>query len=113
MAQISLHEMLESLYGVRTRSVRNPETNSVGTSAVRIAPSNPNRLTLLVINLSANSLYISPDAIVSSSNGIYISPNGGSLVLQWDKDFSLTSEEFYAVAGGASSTIFVLELLSY
>ena len=109
----TLHDLLEAMYGVKTRVRQNPKTDTVGVSAVKIADSNPNRLTLLINNVSSNAIYITPDNQPSATRGIYVAPGGGSVVMQWDRDFSLVSQEWYAIAAAANSEIYVLELLSY
>lgn len=109
MAGLVLHQMVEALFGVKTYPRENPETNSVGTDAVRILQENPRRLSFQVVNLSANSLYIAPTNQVSSTRGIFLAANGGIVSLIWDRDFELCSHEWYAVASGAASDIYVLE----
>ena len=109
----TLHDLLEAMYGVKTRVRQNPKTDNIGTSITKIADSNPNRLTLLVNNLSSNAIYISPDNLVSTKRGIYVAPGGGSVVMQWDRDFSLVSQQWYAISAAVDSDIYVLELLSY
>lgn len=111
MAQ-SLHEVLKAMYGFDTVERENPITASVGTSVTKILSNDPNRLMFVCYNLSANSLYISFENNPSSSKGFYLAPNGGSIILSWDKDFSLPGRAWHAVAGGAASTIFIVELLS-
>jgi hypothetical protein len=84
----------------------------VGVSVVEILSSNPNRVSILIVNLSLNNLYISPQNDVSATKGIYIAPSGGAITLQWDRDFELVSQPFFAIASGAASDVFILENIS-
>ena len=107
----SVRQYIRRLYGVDARIEINNVTDSVGTTAELIAKQNPNRAALWISNLSANTLYVLPENTVSSSKGLYIAPNGGNIVLQMNDDFSIPCFPFYAVAGGAGSSILVMEVL--
>lgn len=109
---IQLSDLLQNLYGVKTFPQVNKTTSAVGTSVTRILSSNPNRVSFLVVNLSANQMFISPEPDVSSSKGIYIAPNGGSINVQWDRDFELVSQPFFAIAGAAASEVYIIENIS-
>ena len=111
---LALHEILESLYGVRTypRENHTLPAAQVGAAAVRIAANNPMRATLLVLNLSANTIYLGLTADVNvppAPQGILLAPNGGSVLFQWDRDFELVTDEWWAIATGAASAVYVLE----
>ncbi len=106
---LALHEILESLYGVRTYPRENAAGSEVGVVAEVIARNNPMRASLLVVNMSANVMYIGLTAAVAATHGMIIAPNGGSILFQWDRDFELVTEEWYCVAAGANSDIYVLE----
>lgn len=107
--RIQISTLIRNLYGLVTTEVENPITASVGVAATRILPNNPNRATVLITNLSANNIYIGLTQAVSATNGIFVAPNGGSIVLQWDKDFLMQTRELWAIAGGAGSAIYILE----
>lgn len=110
MAKIkSLHELLMGFYGIETVPKINRTASSVGVTATKICTNNPKRAYLTIVNLSVNDIYLLIDNSVSSSKGIYLSPNGGSFVLRWVEDFDLLEHEWYAVAGGAASAILVIE----
>jgi len=109
---IQLSDLLQNLYGVTTFPQINKMVSQVGTTVVQIMSSNPNRVSFLVVNLSANNLFISPVPDVSATKGIYIAPNGGSITMQFDIDFELVSQPFYAIAGGVTSDVYILENIS-
>lgn len=109
---IQLSEMLFNLYGIKSHPKINSVTSSVDIAVTNILKNNPNRLSFLIVNLGANSVYIAPDNIVSSSHGIYVAPNGGSVILQWDRDFELVAQEWWATAGADDNAILTLENIS-
>jgi len=109
---LALSDLLEKHLGVKAYPRTNPEVAAVGTSAVKVLSNNPNRVALLIANLSANTLYVAPDSEVSSSLGIRLAPNGAQITAQWNEDFALVAYEWFAVASGASSAIYVLELVT-
>jgi hypothetical protein len=106
-----LADLLLRQFGVKTEPVENPlGVTSIGTTAERILSNNPNRLAWIVINLSANIVYLALKSDVSSSKGIRLNANGGEASMIWSEDFQAVSYEVYAVASGASSAIYVLEV---
>lgn len=109
---IQLSDLLQNLYGVKTFPQINKTVSQVGVAAIQIMSANPNRVSFLVVNLSANNLYISPLNDVASTKGIYVAPSGGSITVQWDRDFELVSMPFFAIASGAASDVFILENIS-
>lgn len=106
---LSLAQMLEALFGIRSYLRTNPEVSSVGVSASRILRGNPQRVSIVVFNLSANNVYIAPFNDVSATNGFYIAPNGGSVTMQWDRDFEMLSHEWWGIAPAGASNIYVME----
>lgn len=109
----STNDILTALYGVQTTVSENPETGVVGITPVKILPNNPKRLGLYICNMSANVVYISPNNDVSNTKGVYLAPNGGSVTFKYIDDLSLVTRDFYAVASGAASSIYVLETVIY
>lgn len=109
----TLAELITERLGVRTSARINPEGSSLGTSAARVMGNNPNRVAFIFVNLSSNIIYLAPLEVPSSSNGIRVGTNGGSLSLVWDEDFDLTGYEWRGVADAAASSYFVVELVTY
>jgi hypothetical protein len=108
-----LSELVYEKFGIRTRAKVNPVTASLGITAALALKSNPNRLAWLLINLSANVVYIGFSRDVSSTKGIRLNANGGQASMIWDEDFDITGWEIYGVAAGANSAIFCYEVESY
>lgn len=111
--QGSLAKLLRDQFGVRTRAVENALVSSVGTTATKVAGNNPRRLALTIVNLSTNAMYVSLTSDVASTRGIRLSAGGGSVTLTWNEDFQTVGWEWWAVAAGVSSAIYVLECVSY
>ena len=108
----SIYELLDERFGVRTRVTENPITDSIGTSSVIVLRADPNRLALVMFNLSANIIYVKPSHGVSSTNGIALAAGTGTLSATMEDDFSLPAMEWHAVAAGSSSAFFCLEVVS-
>ena len=108
----TLADLITDKLGVRTTFRINPEASSIGTSVARVFGNNPNRVAWVFINLSANAIYLAPDPAPSSSRGIRVGQNGGSLAATWEEDFDIVGLEWNGVADGASSNYFALELVT-
>jgi hypothetical protein len=109
----SVAALLEAKYGVRLLERENPEVTAVGVAAVTILKNHPGRVAFILINLSANNLYVAPNAAVSTSLGVFVPPGGGMLSSSMEDDFTLPTREWWAIAGGAASAIYLLSLEIY
>lgn len=107
----TLKELLEAKLGARTYIRINRDTATVGTAVQRVLRNSPNRVSAVLVNLSANTIYVSPDNVPSATHGIRLGPSGGSLVLKWDEDFSMCGYEWNALATAAASDIFIIETM--
>lgn len=83
------------------------ETFTAGTTAAEIVKEDPERVSLLIINLSVNAAYLGFGPTVSSSNGIKLGANGGSFIVNAVNDLTLPTRGFWIVADGAGSGIYV------
>jgi len=106
-----LSDLLRAKFHVKTRELINPVVAAVGVAAIPVARNNPDRLAFVMINLSANIVYISPLPGVLATAGIRLDPNGGLISMVWDEDFELVSHEWYGIATAAASAIFVSEVI--
>ena len=106
---INTADMVEALFGIKTTERENPVTATVGLTAARILTNNPRRVSFTLFNLSVNTIYLSLTAAVAATRGFRIAPNGGSLIVAYDRDFTLVCREWYAIATGANSAIYTLE----
>lgn len=108
----TLTELLRERFGVQVGHRINPLVSTVGTGATALVGNNPNRLALVIINLSANVIYVAPDFQVSTTRGIRLSPNGGQIALVWDEDFNIVGYEWVGISDVGTNAVFVLEVSS-
>lgn len=83
---------------------------TVGTSAEELLGGDPERVQVIVVNLSANIVYLGFRSDTSSSKGIRLNANGGSLSMAVDDDGILTTRQLFALASGAGSQLYVLSM---
>jgi|TARA_B110000438_G_scaffold286613_1_gene318011 hypothetical protein len=114
--------MPSTLYGAAAEFLRErykgelteDETSvTVGTGVSTIIGGNPDRLGLLILNLSSNTLYVSIDNSVSATNGIRLGANGGSVALNVTDDGMIQTRTWYGLATGAGSSVYVLDLTRF
>ena len=109
---VDLQGLLKKQLGVTTYERISAAGVTVGVAASRVVRQNPNRVAFVFVNLSVNSIYISPIITPSATRGIRVGPSGGLLRVVWDEDFSLTGYEWNAIASAAGSEYFLIELLT-
>ena len=114
--------MPSTLYGAAAEFLRErykgelteDETSvTVGTAVSTVIGSNPDRLGLLILNLSANTVYVSIENSVSATNGIRLGANGGSVALNVTDDGMIQTRTWYGLATGAGSSVYVLDLTRF
>lgn len=104
-------EFCARFYGGRFQSV--PSSPTVGTSVSTIVQNNSERASLLIVNLSANSVTIYPGSDAALTRGIILTPNGGSFTTNLLEDLTLPSYQFTAIADGPASELLVVETLRF
>lgn len=111
--------MPSTLYGAAAEFLRSrykgelteDETSvTVGTAVSTVIEGDADRLGLLLLNLSSNTIYVSIDNTVSATNGIRLGANGGSVALNVTDDGMIQTRTWYGLATGAGSSMYVLEL---
>lgn len=86
---------------------RNP---TVGTDVQELLGGDPERVQVVVVNLSANTVFIGWRSTVSAANGVRLGANGGSASFNADDDATLPTRQLFGVATGAASQIYILTL---
>ena len=109
---MNVADLLEKQFGIKSTYNVNPEVDQVAVTKTRILDGNPRRVSFILVNLGAVFITVSPNADVSLTKGIYLVPNGGTLSMVWTEDFEMPTMEWYAIANGANSEIFVMEVLT-
>jgi len=113
-----LDTLLMERFKVRTRAVENPQAvTSLGVAAQIILANNPNRLGWVMVNLSANTIYIGftrgVNAGAGTEQGIRLDANGGFASMVWDEDFHATAWAIWGIASGAASQLYCFEVVEY
>ena len=85
-------------------------TASIGTAVSVVVQSDPDRLGLLILNLSNNNVFVAIENTVSATNGIRLGANGGSVAFNITDDGMIQTRQIYALADGAASNVYVLSL---
>lgn len=109
-----LADLLMERFKVKTRAVENPRAEvNIGITALLILANNPNRLGWIVVNLSANELYLGLTNAVDEHHGIRLNANGGIASMVWDEDFQMTGWAIWAIGSAINTYIYVLEVVEY
>lgn len=106
-----LADLLARRFEVKTRT--DSATVNIGTSATELVEQHPDRVGLIIINLSANHGFLAPSRDVASNFGARLSQNGGQAILIWDEDFDLVGYPWFAVNDTAAGDWFVMEIVGY
>jgi hypothetical protein len=106
----SLSELISREWGVRTDYRINPLTDEVNSTITQILNSNPKRVGFVILNLSDDEVYISPDQRAADNRGIELKANGGSVTMSWKEDFNLVNLPWYGIAANDNDDIFVIEV---
>lgn len=101
-------EYIGSRYGGTVAELVGVE--SVGTTQSEVLRADPERVFVLLVNLSTNTMYVGIDSQVSSSRGILLASNGGSFQVDVEEDFTVPIRSFHAISTGASSNLYVLSV---
>lgn len=105
----SVQEVLQERYGLRVTSRESPDDYEVDNAIELIVPMNPRRMSLIMINLSANNVWVAPDTYVGADHGIQLVPNGGTFILNYREDLTLASHAWYGFAAADNSDFYWLE----
>lgn len=104
---------VESAYGVVTVTRDNPlNVDDIDIAAKQILPVDPDRLGLTIINLGPVAIFVKWDSDVSSTNGIRLGANGGSVTLQVPEDADRLVKQWFATAAANNTDFFVSETVA-
>jgi hypothetical protein len=105
----SAREVSDARAGVTTTPEVNPITDVVGPAPVIVARRNAMRVGLTIINTDpSHKLAVSPDDGVTLARGIVLLPNG-SLSVDESLDYTLPTQEWWAVGEAEGQSVYVLE----
>lgn len=108
MGQLS--EYCREKFGVDTRYNPSPLINTVDATALQVWSNNPDRLELVIVNLSANVLYVNIGPQVSSTNAWRCGANGGAVVFTAEEDGALVGYPFWVVGSAPGTDFFSAEV---
>lgn len=107
---MALARLIDAEFGIKTRVLEKVIDPLISTTAVKILNNNPDRLGFLIVNMSNNTLYVALDGTVSASRGIIVASLGGFLSVFYKEDFVLAGREIWAVASGADTSVYIIEV---
>ncbi len=93
--------------GALNEDERNP---AIGVVVEELLGGDPERVLIFILNLSANSVYVGLRETVSSTNGIILAASGGNVSFNAVEDGTLPTRQFFGVAAGAASQLYILTL---
>jgi hypothetical protein len=77
-----------------------------------VFPSNPDRLSMLIMNIGSGQIFTSPlEATLQALAGILLRPNGGGVAFNVDEDGVMPTLPWFVSAGGGFSAVYALELV--
>ena len=109
---MTLQDLLETQYGIKTDIRINPLTSQIQTTATELLKPDPNRLAWTLINLGAQACYVAFTPDVATSKGVYVAATGGVFSLLWNEDFSLVCFPVYALTTVAAVDIYLVEVVA-
>lgn len=107
---MALSRYTQHQFGMTTRPIINPETDTCATSVTRLLANNPDRLGSLIMNIGGNDIHVLFDNRVSTTRGILLAAEGGKISLNANEDYELVGYPVYGIASGGSSEVIVIEI---
>ena len=104
-------EWLEKEFGGRYQAITKELV--VGVASSRVIENDPERVALVIMNLSANTVYLNIGSAASVGQGIILVPTGGGFTSVMRNDFVLQTYEYNAIASGAGSACYSVEVRRY
>jgi hypothetical protein len=92
----------ELLLGIETVEEQIDRLQSVGATSTRIAPANPDRTQLVIINPSSTDVTVDTQPSVSVDEGFVVPKANGSVTFSMTEDGTLTTREFHAIVPSGS-----------
>ena len=106
-----LHELIDNLFGVRSRAAENREATAITTTSQLIARNDSTRLAMTVVNLGAQSVLVRNRDAPTATVGFLLGPNGANMVVLFNEDFTMVGHDWFAITPSGTSTIYVEEIL--
>ena len=105
----NIYDLLRKEYGVEFVEEENPTgADNIDIAVKTILKADGGRVGFIFLNLSANTMYLRPKETPTSSAGIPVDANGGSIVSIFRDDLTLPSKEWKAIAAADNSAFYLL-----
>jgi hypothetical protein len=102
----SIRDLIAAELGIDTIRVSdNPLGVDVDTADKIILKADPMRYAFVLVNVSANNVYIKPRRAVVGTAGILVAASGGFIAFNWRDDLILPAVEWHALAASDNSSI--------
>lgn len=105
----SAYDLVNERFGVRTRTVINPEVATAEVADDIVLRANPNRYAFAFMNISAADVHLRPLASAAAGDVFVIVPNG-SMTVTLEEDFTLAVLEWHVVGPAGAQAIFMLSI---
>lgn len=79
---------------------------TVGVTSTEVSGGDPERVNMVLINLSPANIYIAPRVVPTTGRGILLGASGGGVVFDAEIDGILTTLQWFGVATAAGSTLY-------
>jgi hypothetical protein len=87
----------ELLLGIETVEEQIDRLQSVSSTGDRIAPANPDRIQLVIINPSSTDVTVDTRPTVEPGQGFVVPKSNGTVTFSMTEDGTLTTREFHAI----------------
>lgn len=101
-------DLLRELYSLGGNPALNETDCSVGTSPVLCLPSDPGRTEDVVSNTGTSSCSVSHQNTVTLAKGLLLAASGGFLSENFYFDFTLPTEQLWAVCSASGGTLHII-----
>lgn len=104
----ALDRVLARLYGGHTRE--DATSIAVGLTRVTASERDPERVTLVFMNLGTTVIFVAPTPLVSTTLGFRLGPSGGLVAMDVWEDAHAPTLEWFAIGDLAGGTLFRLSI---
>lgn len=102
-------ELFKKLYG--GLATFREQVYTVGTANTMVARNNPERTSIIFVNVGADFITIAPSSVLTVGQGVRVAPNGGLVNFVLPEDMPLPSMQWGAYADAAGQTLYVVETI--
>lgn len=105
-AQGVMAELFLKMYGGLAGHTETIET--IGTTRGQVLNNNPERTSVIFVNVGGDFITITPSNKVPSGDGIRLGPNGGFVSVILPDDAPLPTNPWFAVADSAANSLYII-----